>query len=362
VWLFDLDIAMKVSRAGSSVLGLLLAIVTMAADCRGGGGSPFGVRSDPRTATYQPRSLVGALAGVHSVAHDINERGEVVGVLGRSAARWVINERLRPIGPFTLRRPDGSDPGPGEARAVNNDGIIVGWLSESPVRPFVWNGIRELRELELPPGLRSGVAYDINDAGYVIGAASVDRDFIPDTGRIVRWRVDRAGGLLDVEDLGTFGGTGARAHGINELGEIVGVIWYSDGRPPSSFMWSEAAGLRTLPLGVEVLALNDRGEVVGGLSDRAVLWSGGSVQTIGPTGSVARGLSNTGRIVGDVASQTTEGVSRGFVLMDGELSFLEGLSTLDHTRGRSINDVGIIVGENYIPEADVVDASYWVRR
>lgn len=297
------------------------------------------------------------------MAHDINERGEVVGVFGRRATRWIINERQRPIGPFTLRRPDDSDPGPGEARAVNNDGIIVGWLSESPVRPFVWNGDRQLRDLELPPGLQSGVALDINDAGFVVGSASADPDFTsPEERRIVRWRVDRAGGLLEVVDLGTFEGSGAQAHAINEQGEIVGVVWYSDGRTPSSFIWSEAPGLRTLPLGTDVLAMNDRSQVVGGLSDQAVLWSGGSLQTIGPPGSVARGLSNTGRIVGDVESQATEGVSRGFVLMNGELSLLEGLSSLDHTRARSINDFGIIVGENYIPEADVVDASYWIRR
>ncbi len=140
--------------------------------------------------------------------------------------------------------------------------------------------------------------------------------------------------------------------------QIVGLVSYMGGGSDSSFVWSPIAALEKLPLEGELLGMNNQGVVVGSFSDQAALWVGGSLQAIGPTGSVARAVNDARIIVGELKGPV--GQALGFVLIEGMLLALDPFSFLENTRGRSVNEAGVVVGENYIPDAGVSDASYWI--
>lgn len=95
--------------------------------------------------------------------------------------------------------------------------------------------------LPLPSQFSKGVAYDLNDAGVIVGKAT-----ITSTGkrRAIRWLPDGSGGFTH-EDLGDLGGGEADARSINRDGRIAG--WSSEstaGNSMRAFLWTEGAGMR----------------------------------------------------------------------------------------------------------------------
>jgi probable HAF family extracellular repeat protein len=98
---------------------------------------------------------IRAVAGYGSVAHDINEQGEVVGVMEvngkQHAFRWTAAGGL-------------VDMGPGSAYGINNYGVIVG-TGSTVGAAWVWT--QETGFIALPGS--SPAAYDIGDDGTVVG-------------------------------------------------------------------------------------------------------------------------------------------------------------------------------------------------
>lgn len=312
---------------------------------------------------YRIESLVGALSAQRSVAHSISDNGHIVGTVGDRAARWTLDGGGFVTGPETLELPFGGDPGPSEAMGVNNVGQVVGWLQGDTLLPFVWTRDDGLERLPLPDGIYGAVAYDINDEGEIIGSGSVDPDFaMPAETRVLLWSTDVESDAVDVVNLGAFDGVGARGHAINDAGEVAGVIWYEGGASFSSFFLGENLGLRKLPLDHEALALSDPGVIAGGVSEQAAVWLQGQLLAIGPLGSLARDVNTVGWVVGEISPDAEGARGFGFAWVEGELIVLEGLSTIDHGRARSINDQGFIVGESFIPDANVSDAALWRPR
>ena len=117
--------------------------------------------------------------GWEGIANDINDSGEVVGFWPKDETRGNAfhydGERMR-----TLKGGSGGS----EAKAINNTGAIVGALYRdkreyecdpglNPI-PALWqNG--EVTELALPEGAESGVAFDVNDDGIIVGTANTGR-------------------------------------------------------------------------------------------------------------------------------------------------------------------------------------------
>lgn len=108
---------------------------------------------------------LGTLGGANSVAYDINEAGEAVGASQASDGVWY---------PVVFRSGTVQRLGnaPGRARAINDNGVIVGTLSATGAFRTVADEVRDLNSM-IPAG--SGwqlwEALDINNAGQIVGRA-----------------------------------------------------------------------------------------------------------------------------------------------------------------------------------------------
>ena len=240
---------------------------------------------------------------------------------------------------------------------------MVGWRGAESPRPYLWTEADGIRDLELPSGLDRGVAYGINDAGQIVGSgAQGSSPSWEDGGRVVLWTVDQGGAVISTDDLGAFGGRGAKGHAINGAGGITGVVWGEPDGEPSTFVWSELRGVRMLPLGTDALAMNDRVEVAGGWRGQAAVWVDGSLVTFGPEMSLARGINTQGDVVGELVQAGDGGKTVGFVWTGGTVLLLETPSQADHGRARSINEDGLVVGEGFVPNLVGGEAALWVPR
>jgi probable HAF family extracellular repeat protein len=170
-----------------------------------------------RRGTMINLGTLGAMAGTEdgsSAAADVNERGQVVGSSGIHAFLWQ-NGTMRDI----------ATPTRGLilflASAVNNRGQIAGSCLPAAaighnrpvvVRPCLWqNGT--ITVLPTLPGSRSSLPRAINDKGQIVGGV-MEKD--PSTWRAVIWESGK------VTDLGR--GVGSMASDINERGQIVGAV------------------------------------------------------------------------------------------------------------------------------------------
>jgi probable HAF family extracellular repeat protein len=174
-------------------------------------------------------------------------------------------------------------------------------------------------------------------------------------------------------DLGTLGGPGSAAYGVNASGQVVGESQLPDGRS-HAFTWTSAGGmvdLGTLGGASSVaLAVNASGQVAGNTTlagetaTRAFSWTAaGGMIDLGVPGTDSavpgyrqpefpftnRGLNAHGQIVGSGApvapvvhwSWTPAG---GVVLLDP----LEGTTATDGPGPLAVNDSGQVVGYAYV--------------
>lgn len=165
--------------------------------------------------TNPPQDL-GTFAGARSYAHDINNAGVIVGWSNPTASSTAKRAARYMSGSWSLL-PGLSNFGDSEAQAVNDVGDIVGFAG-SPSAAFRFKSATGTTAFLGSSFGSSRVAWDINDAGFVVG--SVDN-------RAALWRPDNTFVDLDAW-LDTVSPTeGAAwtlnaATGINNNGLIVG--------------------------------------------------------------------------------------------------------------------------------------------
>lgn len=154
-----------------------------------------------------------------------------------------------------------------------------------------------------------------------------------------------------VIDLGTFGSVqSAQAYDVNEAGQVVGIAGNH------AFLWQNGTKIDLGTLGggsaSSASALNESGQIVGYATNttppsgtRAVLWRNGVISDLtsdlpSNQGASATGINETGQVVGNISSGTA------FLWQDGARISLGDLGG-GASFANDINDSGTVVGSSY---------------
>lgn len=307
---------------------------------------------------------LGTLGGPDSVAVAINEDGIISGWAMLPSGEWhaVIWDST---GIVDLGTPPGFNVS--SALALNENRQVAGNGDGEPSQGYLWeNGI--WTPIGTLPGTSDSVARDIDSGGRIVGSS-----YNPDgASRAIIWDA----GVLT--DLGTLYSTSAGV-AINEAGQVVGVTDIgpaAGGAELRGFLWEdgEMTALDPLPEDFRSSAsdINDVGQICGFSRNegsppyfipfnRAVLWEGGLVNSLGVAGrSSATAINNHGQVVGrwSIGSQTP---STPFIWQDGVTQYLNDLVPSDSgwvlQSARDINDAGQIVGYGLsLPDAQATRA------
>jgi probable HAF family extracellular repeat protein len=206
-----------------------------------------------------------------------------------------------------------TDLGPIHPHAINNRGQVVGqesghWMHAGPI---LWDAGEVIH---LSP--TAGSAYDINDAGQVVGSS-----LNPATEwyEAFLWEDANGNGQSDpgeLQWLGTLGGVndfnGSAANGINNLGHVVGEAcceWNENGSVTYAVRWQNGGMVSLGTLGGDsstAYAINDHDQIVGWSqvegddAGHAFLWQDGRMSDLGADyyQSRARAINNAGQVVG----------------------------------------------------------------
>lgn len=259
------------------------------------------------------------------------------------------------------------------ATAINDLGLVTGiaMLDTPSTRGFLWQH-GQMTDLGLLPEfstvlnpVSNGYGYGINQLGQIVGFSdTADRDahaMRADGGKLTDLH-------LELADETEFEFT--RAYDINDAGQIVGVAKNTSllGEPGRAvlFQGSTLTDLGALPGGVLSYAygINNSGLIVGQsetkASVHAFVWDNGAMTDLGTLGgamSYATAISENGLIVG--MAQTAEGANRAVLWQNGTPLNLQVLEGGNSSEAHGVNDAGHVVGRSSINKLGASHAFLW---
>jgi probable HAF family extracellular repeat protein len=177
------------------------------------------------------------------------------------------------------------------AWAMNNAGQVTGqsYNSSGVWHAFLWSKSGGMQDLGVPSGQSRSLGLDVNENAQVAGMAYTGNEA---NCRAVLW--DNGGWT----DMGTLGGSWAKAKAINNSGHAVGWSYTTGDASQVSVMWKDGA---IINLGnIAALDINDSDQVLG-LGAHALVWENGTVTdlgTLGGTQSYGNHINNAGQVAG----------------------------------------------------------------
>jgi len=290
-------------------------------------------------------STIGVLSDDGTRVHGINDNGDLVGVYldgpDDRAFLWEFGSpALTDLGDL------GGDWSEAYGVNANSNGQVVGWAENADYtqHAFLWEGsmidLGTLGESSLYSS-----AYGINDSGQVVGKSEIsETDY-----RAFIWD----GSMTDINSLTSGPGWNklVSAAAINNLGHVVGT-GETTGNDDHAFFWDGGAGapVDLDPLGTEnshAYGINDKGQIVGMVGTHAVLWQDDTIidlhdlvlnAGLGQWTSLTEAwdINNNGQIVG---MGIIDGMPRSFLMtlpepMTFSLLAVGGLALLRRRRSR----------------------------
>jgi len=246
------------------------------------------------------------------------------------------------------------------ALGINKNNEVVGatQTADGLWHAFLWaNG--QMNDLGVLPGFDESYAQSVNITRQVVGQSlTLDRL----SSRAFAW----SGGVRT--DLGTLGGDGAKAFGINGASHAVGTSQLGNGRW-RAFVWrnNQMTNLSALPGHVAsgALAITDSELITGWSEDAggnrvAVYWTSDQIHEIASLGgthaeATAGNRDNTIVGYGDTGNEETH----AFMWEDGLLTDLGTFPVGGDSHAYSINILREVVGDAFLPGAGETQAVLW---
>lgn len=294
---------------------------------------------------------LGTLPGdLRSAALDINDSGTVAGVsygsgTSQHAVRWDRFDGISKLADL------GSDTWAG---SINRDNVVAGYAvtPDGRAQAVKWLPSRAVVRLEVP-GATSSVAYDVNDSGFVSGAAVIDG-----VSQAVLWDSAGAATVLGPGSglrltaanwvVGTDGGDVVRWNasgvrtvlgegvllGSNQLADAVGTVG------TSGVQWRRDGGRIDLGPGARPFDLSDNGWTVGEREARAYRWDtvSGTGAPLAAEPSSAAEVNNSGVVAGTV------GTSAATWDLTGTQKLLPALPGATRHRVTGLSETGQVIG------------------
>jgi probable HAF family extracellular repeat protein len=187
------------------------------------------------------------------------------------------------------------------------------------------------------------------------------------TGQITGFVADASGGFASIvwdgtktTDLPNLGGNRAQAFDINDAGVVVGGSNMAEAAKVVACRWDngKVAALPSVVEGSIANAINGKGQITGATADHATLWDcdkATDLGTLGGPASLGRSINAAGQVVGH-STTTADGQigapgTHAFLWVSGKMTDLGTLPGSDTSFAYDINAAGVVVGSVADPDA-----------